>query len=156
MGLLRIGLIGCGSFSEFFAKYLAEIAEITAVADPDPDRTASLAKKLSTQNVRQYAHHDSMLDSDSLDAVVITSPNFAHAEAAIAAADRGLHVYCEKPMARTVPECWAMVRACQQNNVKLMVGHKRRLRPPWKRMIELTREDGPLGRPLSISASTLR
>ncbi len=35
--------------------------------------------------------------------------------------------------ARTTAECWQMVRACEKNGVKLMVGHKRRLRPPWAR-----------------------
>ena len=40
-------------------------------------------------------------------------------------------------METTVPRCWDMVRACEKAGVRLMVGHKRRLRPPWARMIEL-------------------
>jgi len=55
-------------------------------------------------------------------------------------------------MARTVPECWDMVRACQTNGVKLMIGHKRRLRPPWARMIELT-DDALLGDVLAINVA---
>ena len=87
-----------------------------------------------------------------IDAVAIVTPPNTHAEIAIAAAQAGLHVYCDKAMARTVPECWAMVRACQENDVRLMVGHKRRLRPPWARVVELT-DDALLGPPLSITAS---
>ena len=55
-------------------------------------------------------------------------------------------------MARTVPECWQMVRACQENKVKLMIGHKRRLRPPWARMIELT-DEALLGEVLAVTVT---
>ena len=53
-------------------------------------------------------------------------------------------------MARTVPECWQMVRACRENIVRLMIGHKRRLRPPWARMLELT-DDSLLGEVLAVT-----
>ena len=90
---------------------------------------------------------------DAGDAVAITAANFVHARIAVAAAQAGMHVYCEKAMARNVAECWQMVRASQQNNVRLMVGHKRRLRPAWSRMIELTRPDAPLGEPVAITVT---
>ena len=63
-----------------------------------------------------------------------------------------MHVFCEKAMARTARECWGMVAACRRHDVKLMVGHKRRLRPPWARMVELT-ADALLGPPLSITVA---
>lgn len=78
-----------------------------------------------------------MLDEADVDAVCIATPNFTHKDITLAAARRGRHVFCEKAMATTVADCWAMVRACRSANVRLMVGHKRRLRPAWARMIEL-------------------
>src|SRR5207237_1331209 len=85
-----------------------------------------------------------LLASVDIDAVAITSANFTHKDLTLAAARAGKHVYCEKAMANTVPDCWEMVRACEAAGVRLMVGHKRRLRPPWARMIELRDRLGPV------------
>ena len=146
---LRIGLIGCGGFSTHFVPYLLKEMDVVALCDPDQQNTSRLAAEYELE-AQCYSDHRRMVDDGGLDAVAITAPNFAHCELTCAAAEAGLHVYCEKAMARTVPECWQMVRACQSNHVKLMVGHKRRLRPPWARMIELT-DQAALGRPLTIT-----
>lgn len=148
---LRVGLIGCGDFSRAFGRYIQELADIVAISSLRAEETAATAAALGL-DAPQFTDYRRMLEAVRLDAVVITASNDVHAEATIAAAEAGLHVYCEKAMARTVSECWQMVRSCQRHNVKLMVGHKRRLRPPWARMIELTRPDGPLGEPLAITA----
>ena len=148
---LRIGLIGCGDFGKYLGPYIQEVAEITALCDPSEDGMVATAEALNLE-VTHYSDHEEMLQSGDLDAVAITAANYVHRDLTVAAANRGLHVYCEKAMARTVPECWEMARACQANDVKLMVGHKRRLRSPWARMIELT-DDSMLGRPLAITVA---
>ena len=148
---LRFALIGCGDFGAGFGRYALPVADIAALCDPQLDRAEAAAKELGLQ-AATYTDYRELLAHEELDAVLITAANFVHAEITIAAAEAGVHVYCEKAMARTVPECWQMVRACQQSNVKLMVGHKRRLRPPWARMIELT-SDEFLGKPLSITVA---
>lgn len=148
---LRFGLVGCGDFGLHFTDYLREVADISALCDVKEENTAALAKQHHL-DVPRYTNYRTMFDAGNLDAVAITAANFVHCEIACAAAQAGLHVYCEKAMARTVPECWQMVRASQKNNVKLMVGHKRRLRPPWARMIELT-DDVLLGKPLAITVT---
>jgi predicted dehydrogenase len=147
---LAIGLIGCGSFARAFAPYVLEFADIAALCSAQKPEMESLATQLGLK-VPQYADFREMVQQRGLDAVVITAPNHVHADATVAAADAGLHVFCEKAMARTIEECWRMVRACERNGRKLMIGHKRRLRPPWARMIELTRPGGPLGEPLAIN-----
>lgn len=147
---IRFGLVGCGGFGKELGRYLLEIADILALCDPVEPGMQATAEALSL-SVPHYTDYHQLIDAGGLEAVAVTSANHAHAEITIAAAEAGLHVYCEKAMARTVPECWEMVRACQRNNVKLMIGHKRRLRPPWARMIELTRPEGPLGDPLAIT-----
>ena len=148
---IRFGLIGCGGFGRSFAQHVLEVGDIVALCDRD----AALAEAAATEHglkVPRYDDHRRMLNEQKLDAVVITAANFAHTELATAAADAGCHVYCEKAMARTVPECWEMVRACQQHQVKLMIGHKRRLRPPWARLIELT-DETLLGPALAVSVT---
>jgi predicted dehydrogenase len=146
---LRFGLIGCGDFGRHLGRYLLEVARIAGLCDPEVERARATARELGI-DAPCWADYRPMLAEGQLDAVAITAANFAHAQIAVAAAQAGLHVFCEKAMARTVPECWQMVRACQEAGVRLMVGHKRRLRPPWARMIELTRPGGPLGEPLAI------
>lgn len=127
------------------------MADIAALCDVDVAGMESTATTLGL-DVPRFADYRQLLAAGGIDAVVITAANFAHAEIAVAAAGVGLHVFCEKAMARTVPECWVIVRACQENSVKLMIGHKRRLRPPWARMIELT--DGALlGEVLAINVA---
>jgi len=145
---LRVGLIGTGSFGPCFAPYVNEVAELVAVCDPNPAGLANFAKQTEL-TLSEFDHHEKLLDSADVDAVVIASPNFTHKEIAVAAAQQGKHVFCEKAMATSVPDCWEMVRACEEANVRLMVGHKRRLRPPWARVIELREK---LGDALAITS----
>ena len=148
---LRLALVGCGGFGKELATYFMRVADIVALCDPNEAGMATTATSLGV-DAPQFTDYREILAGGGLDAVVITAANHVHAEITVAAAQAGLHVYCEKAMARTVPECWAMVRACRENNVRLMVGHKRRLRPPWARVIELT-DEAVLGPPLSITAT---
>jgi len=148
MPALRFALFGTGDFGPQFSRYIGEVGQLVAVSEPDPQRLAAFVEQTGLE-LAQYTDHQSLLAGTDCDAVAITSPNHTHCEIAVAAAGAGKHVYCEKAMANTVPECWQMVRACREAGVRLMVGHKRRLRPPWARMIELKET---LGRPLAITS----
>ncbi len=144
----RFALFGAGDFGPHFAPYINEFAELVAVCDPNSHARADFARHTGL-DLPGFDHHEVLLDAVDVDAVVIASPNFTHKEITLAAAQRGKHVFCEKAMAPTVPDCWEMVRACRQADVRLMVGHKRRLRPPWARMIELRQK---LGKVLAITS----
>lgn len=145
---LRCALIGTGDFGPYFAPYVRECAELVAICDPSEAARAHFARHTGL-DLPQFDQHEKLLDEVDVDAVVVASPNFTHKEITLAAARRGKHVFCEKAMAPAVPDCWEMVRACQAAGVRLMVGHKRRLRPPWARMVELRRE---LGHVLAITS----
>ena len=147
---LSFGLVGCGDFGKELGRYILEVADIAALCDVN---VASAAKTAAALSLDVPVHDDvrRMINAGGLDAIAVTAANFAHAEIAIAAADKGLHVFCEKIMAPTVAECLRMIEACGRGGVKLMIGHKRRLRPSWARMIELTRPEGPLGEALAIT-----
>lgn len=148
---LRFGLVGCGDFGKYLGRYLLEVADIAALCDVKRTGMEETAQALNL-DVPHYTDYREMFEAGGLDAVAVTAANFAHSEIAIAAAQAGLHVFCEKAMARTVPECWEMVHACQANHVKLMIGHKRRLRTPWARMIELT-DEALLGEVLAVTVA---
>ena len=148
---LHIGLCGCGDFGKHLAQYFMEVAEVTALCDVNRDSIEDTARALAL-DVPHFTDYEKMFAAGGLDAVAITTANYAHAEIAISAAQAGLHVFCEKAMARTTAECWEMVRACEANGIKLMVGHKRRLRPPWARLIALT-DSTLLGDVLAITVA---
>ncbi len=140
---LRFAMFGTGNFGPFFAKYINEVAELVAICDPSPEARARFIE--STQlKVQEFEKYEELLDTVEVDAVALTGPNHTHKAIAIKAAQAGRHVFCEKAMALTVPDCWEMVRACEAANVRLMVGQKRRLRPPWARMIHLRDVLGPV------------
>lgn len=140
---LRFAISGAGGFGRIFTRYIAEVGAVVAVSDPD----ASAIEKFRAETgleVPAFSGHEQMLDSVDVDAVAVLGPNHTHRDVTVAAAARGKHVYCEKAMAPSLDDCWAMVHACEDAKVRLMVGHKRRLRPPWARMIELQAELGPV------------
>jgi predicted dehydrogenase len=140
---LRVGLFGAGDFGREFARYVREYAALVAVCEPDAAARARFAAATGL-HLPEFERPGDLLAGVEVDAVAITSPHHTHKEIAVAAARAGKHVYCEKAMANSVPDCWEMVRACQAAGVRLMVGHKRRLRPPWARMIELRERLGPV------------
>jgi predicted dehydrogenase len=140
---LRFALSGAGAFSRVFARYICEVGEIVSVCDPSAESLA-LFREHTGLDIPVYREFEPMLDEMAVDAVAVLGPNHTHRGVTVSAAQRGKHVYCEKPMATTVSDCRDMAQACDAAGVRLMVGHKRRLRPPWARMIELRSELGPV------------
>src|SRR5262249_39510817 len=130
-------------FGPCFAPYINEVAELVAICDPRVEARQNFNRQTGLQ-VAEFDTAEHLLAGVDVDAVAITSPNFTHKEITLVAARAGKPVYREKARATSVAECWEMVRACAAAGVRLMVGHKRRLRPPWARMIELRDRLGPV------------
>ena len=79
-----------------------------------------------------YEDYKEMLDNEKdLDAVIIATPDFVHAEHTIAALKAGLHVYCEKEMSNTIEGARRMVEAANQTGKLLQIGHQRRSNPRY-------------------------
>ncbi|MBZ0292089.1 MAG: Gfo/Idh/MocA family oxidoreductase, partial [Anaerolineae bacterium] len=100
--------------------------EIVAVADPRSDRLAQIK---ATYNIPfTYTDYQDLIARDDLDVVSVATPNFLHSPVAVAALQAGKHVLSEKPLARTVAEGEAMVKAAIENNRVLEVAfnHRRR------------------------------
>ncbi len=153
-GPLRVALVGFGKFGTVLGKLIAEEVPsmvITALAEPS-EGNRNRAFEMLGSDLPAFPSLEALLGKalDLIDGVVLTSPNHLHRDQAIAAARAGKHVFCEKPMALTGCDCRRMVKAAQENDVRLMVGHKRRLRQAWKRLTEIA-HSGEIGRPVAIN-----
>lgn len=141
---LRIGLAGLGAATP---NALPEIANhpnyvIAAAADPRAEARARFASEFGGE---VYESAEALCASSNVDVVHILTPTRLHAEHAIAAADAGKQVICDKPMATTLAECDAMIAAAERSGVRLLIGHTQSLDAPIRRMAALT-NGGELGR----------
>lgn len=119
MDKLKIGMISFAHGHAF--SYLSSLlsipeVEIIGIADPDHGRVADVVHK---HGIAYYEDYRALLEKP-LDAVVICSENVYHAEITIAAANKGVHVLCEKPLGIGMDEMNAMIEACRSHNVQLM------------------------------------
>lgn len=119
---LKWGVLGAGSVAQRRAMPAinkAENTELHALLSRNTDRAKRLAAEYSATNA--YTTVDALLTDDALDAIYVSTPVHLHHEHVIAAAERGLHVLCDKPMALTPKECREMIDACNANSVHLQV-----------------------------------
>ena len=118
------GGIGLGSHLPAIAALPQ--AELVAICDVDEQGLARAAELYGCHTCTDYG---SLLERDDIDLIDIASPDFLHASHAIAAAEAGKHVLCEKPMALSLDEASAMRAAVGQAGVKFMVAQSQRWLP---------------------------
>ncbi len=143
---LGIGIIGPGKVAHTHAQAIAALPEaaLVAVWGRNAERTAAFAAR---SGARPYADLDTMLRDPRVQAVIICTPHPQHAEETIAAAQAGVHVLVEKPMALTTADCDRMIVAADAAGVTLGVVSQRRLYEPVQRVKQAI-EAGKLGRPI--------
>lgn len=128
--LIRWGVLGFGGFSDVaMAPAITGTPghRLQAIWGRNPERTAQYARKYG--EVRCAPSAEALLDSRDLEAVYVAAPNHQHAELTARAAERGLHVLCEKPMALNLEEAARMIEACRKAGVRLMIGNMMRFNP---------------------------
>lgn len=125
---LRVGVVGLGFGGSSALKGYHAIpnVRIVALAGLEKDRLKQLGDKYEIPHL--YEQWEDLLARDDLDAVSVATPTVLHAPISIAALDRGLHVLCEKPLARTAAEGVEMVQAAERAGRVLQVvfNHRRR------------------------------
>lgn len=138
MNGVRIGIVGAGFIGNMHAQLLAEIprATVTAIYDTQLDRAQALARKVEAEAASSLT---ALLER--VDAVYVTAPNRTHPDIALAALDRGCHVFCEKPMAVSLEAARAMLEASEQSDRVFQVGHNRRFAPVYRKVKELIDTD---------------
>jgi predicted dehydrogenase len=125
----RVGVVGCGGISQHHARaYLSDPRmKLVAAADLDAEKRSRFQ---SEYGVRTYASAADMLGDARPDIVSVCTPHPDHREPAVLAAESGAKaVLCEKPLAMSLGDADAMIRACRERGVLLVVGHQRRFQP---------------------------
>ena len=151
MTTIRYGIIGLGFFGEKHLEVLSHLpeVEVCALASRSAKRRRELAGKYHVSQT--YADYTQLLADPDIDAVSVVTHVNEHAEPTIAALRAGKHILVEKPMAGSVRECKAMLRAAQQAKRILMVGHICRFNPRYAIARERIRS-GEIGKVLSLFA----
>lgn len=153
---LRLGVIGTGGYglANIRAAFRAGGVEVTALCDVDRDHLEAAAQevaKLQGTRPRMFARHEDLVAADGLQAVIIATPPHWHALQLIAAVERGLDVYCEKPLAYDIREGRAMVDAAARTGRLVQVGFQRRQSPAYQEVRQFI-ADGHLGRVIQAEA----
>ena len=146
---LRIGIIGCGWIADSHMicyKAMPDV-EIVAGADLIPGKAAAFFAKHGVEGVKtDYASHKEMLDDESLqlDAVSICTYNRQHAEPAIYALKKGVHVMLEKPFTVTLDEAIEVMKAEKESGKIISIGFQPRLDANMQQIKKIV-ESGELG-----------
>jgi predicted dehydrogenase len=119
--------------------------ELIAVSRSDAARAESFASEFGAK--RWHADWHELINDAEVEAVYVATPVHLHAEQAVAAAEAGKHVLCEKPLALNVAECERMNAAAEANGVLLGVAYYRRFYPAVERVCEIL-ESGEIGVPV--------
>lgn len=145
----RYAVVGLGHIAQVAvlpAFEHAENSQLVALVSGDPDKLRELGDRYGVEHRVSYDTYDDFLRSGEVDAVFIALPNDLHCEYTVRAAEAGVHVLCEKPMARTEAQCLEMIRACELNGVQLMIGYRLHFEMANLAAIELVRK-GTIGEP---------
>lgn len=150
---LRVGIVGCGAIaSNHVSAYAAaEGAVVVGCCDIDITRAEAFA---DVQGINAATDSVEKLLELNLDIISVCTPHPTHESVVVAAAARGVHVLCEKPIAIDSESAQRMIDACANADVKLGVLFQRRFWPAARR-IRAAIEDGTIGRPVLGHCSVL-
>jgi predicted dehydrogenase len=146
---LKIGLIGAGWYGMVDIKAALKVGgvEVTGICDVDSDHLKSRSdelEKLQGKRPSMFKNYQDLLDLKGLEVVFIGTPPHWHALQFIAACDKGLDIYCEKPLSYDIQEGLAMISAANKTGNIVQVGFQRRQSEAFKKTKEFI-ENGKIG-----------
>lgn len=134
-----IGRTGRGDYGHGLDVAMLNQPKLTVVgvADDNPKGLAAAAKRLGVEQAA-YSDYRTMLDREKPQFVAV-APRWidGHREMILACAERGIHVFCEKPLAPTLADCDAIVAACERSHTKLAMAFQSRYSPRFERVKEM-------------------
>ncbi len=154
---LGIALVGLGYYS---ADLLAPALQLTAncelrgIVTGTPSKMGNWQKKygLKDKNMYSYDNFDQIANNPDIDVIYVVLPPSMHKEFTIRAAKAGKHVFCEKPMAPSVADCEAMIKACSDNKVSLAIGYRCQHDPNVQAYMRVGKEQ-PFGKVKMITSA---
>ena len=146
---IRYGLIGCGSMGREHIENIKalERSEVVALADPDAgSRNAALALLDGTAKAPQvFETYADLLQADICDAIIISTPNFTHAQVMRDAIPTRAHLLIEKPLCTRIEDCADLIARAKGREGIVWVAQEYRYMPPVAEMIRLA-HDGKVGK----------
>ena len=155
-GKLKLGLIGCGWYGMVDVKAAFKVGNVEVIALCDVDSqhltdSANEVEKVQGSQPRTFKHYEELLAVPGLDAVIIATPPQWHALPFLAAVEKNLDIYCEKPLAYDIREGRAMVDAAGKKDIIVQIGFQRRQSPAMREVREFVQQ-GKLGRIVQVDA----
>ena len=137
---IGVALLGLGSYSTYNlapALLKTKHCHLAGIITGSPEKIPDWQKKykIPEGNCYSYENMHNVANNDDIDVVYIVTPTATHAKFAIAAANAGKQVWCEKPMAMTVKECQSIIDACAKNKVQLTIGYRMQHEPNTQTLI---------------------
>jgi len=144
----KIGIVGCGIRGLLYERALASVdgAMVAGMCDPSPKAREAAARQFSGPILDRYEDVYAL----GLDAAIVATPDFAHREAAVAAAAAGMTLMVEKPLATSVEDAEAVQAAVTAAGVECLVAFENRWNPHFLRARQLVAE-GSLGSVLTMT-----
>lgn len=147
--VLRVAIMGLGGYGTRVAEAMrtSTRAKLVGVISGTPSKIKDWQTKfgIPEKNCYNYQNFDAIKNNPDIDAVYVITPNALHKDQVIRVAKAGKHVICEKPMAVNAKDAQAMVDACANANVKLLVGYRMHFEPKTLEIIRM-RNAGELGK----------
>ena len=138
---LNLGMIGAAHQAAYDLDNVSS-ENIVALCDVDDGLLAAATQKHPA--AKTYNDFRRLLDRKDLDAVVVATPDHTHAVATVAALRSGRHVYCEKPLTRTISECRTVMEAARAAKRATQIGTQIHAGANYRRVVELVRS-GAIG-----------
>ena len=142
---LRVAVVGLGWWGRTIVPLLKDNAKLKVVCGVD-------VRPVALDGIRTLTSYEEALRDPEVQGVVLCTPHTQHTEQIVAAAHAKKHVFCEKPLSLSRADVLRAVKACNENEVALAVGHEKRFEPPVQELFRLAKA-GELGTLLQIEAN---
>jgi predicted dehydrogenase len=142
---LGVAVVGLGWWGRIIVPLLKTSSKFRVVMGVD-------LRPSEVEGIRVVSDFDQALKHPEVQGVILCTPHTQHTEQIVAAANAKKHVFCEKPLSLSRADALRAVKACNDNQVALAVGHEKRFEPPVQELMRLARS-GELGTLLQIEAN---
>ena len=146
---LGVAVVGLGWWGRIVVAQLKGDAKLKVLKGVDP---APAAAELGRSLGLQLASFEEVLADAAIQGVILCTPHTRHCGQIVAAAKARKHVFCEKPLSLSRADALRAVKACNENEVVLAVGHEKRFEPPVQALVQMAKA-GELGKLLQIEAN---
>ena len=149
---INVGIVGPGGrgtgllkrFLESGSQYGAHLTAVCDLWNYRRDRAAALVEEKEGRAPKIYRHHEEILADKDVDALIIATPDHAHAQILKLAAEAGMDAYCEKPMSNVLSEANEALDAVRKSGVIVQIGTQRRANPRYRKATRMI-ADGLIG-----------